>query len=182
MPYSCISRNFQNVLNSSSHMILENSGIPESLFERMTYKWSLIDKKEHFYHELQSIATKLTNMKCNCETTKDCSFCESRTISLQYMKNCLDQIDVTPLYKMQSERFFHHLSSYGYPEYKFQDFQSLRKRLSYFIDQMTECSVYHPSVISNDVFEKFNLASHKFLNYDYSTKALLTDNSDQTSL
>ena len=141
----------------------------------MISKWSLADKKEHLYHELQSIEVKLTNMKCYCKSDKNCSFCESRTKFLQYIKQFLDQIDVTPLYKMRSERFFYHVSSHGYPEFTFSDLISLRKRLSYFKDQMTEFSICHPSVISNDIVEKFELATHKFFETDYVTWPLLLD-------
>ena len=141
----------------------------------MTYKWSLADKKEQLYHELKSIETKLTNIKCHCESSTNCVFCESRSKFLQYVKQFLDQIDVSPLYKIQTERFFHQVSSHGYPEFTFSNLISLRKRLSYFKDQMTEFSICHPSVISNDIVEKFDLATHKFLESDYVTWPILID-------
>ena len=93
----------------------------------------------------------------------------------QIWHNLNDKMDVTPLYKMQSDRFFYHVSSHGYPEFKFSDLISLRKRLSYFKDQMTEFSICHPSVISNDIVEKFELATHEFLQTDYVTRPLLID-------
>ena len=124
----------------------------------MTYKWGLTDKKEQLYHELQTIETKFANMRCACKSTSKCTFCGSRTKALQYLNQVLNQIDVTPLYKIRLERSLHYLSSHGYPEFTFPNLISLKKRLSYFKGEIMEFSNCHPSVISNDTFEILELA------------------------
>ena len=123
--------------------------------------WKKTELIEHFYYDLKKIVTKFSNMTCplKCDLQK-CTFCLTRETSLLILNQSLDNILVSPLYRMRIDRAFHNFGSYGYPENlsTYSNITSLQRDLTSFKTKVSSCQ---PSVISNDIFEKVKFAFDK---------------------
>ena len=120
--------------------------------------WTNTEILEHFYYDLKKIVTKFSNMKCllKCELQK-CTFCLAREKTLLILNQSLDNILVSPLYRMRIDRAFHNFASYGYPENfsTYSNIASLQKDLTSFKNKVSSCQ---SCVISNDIYDKVKFA------------------------